>query len=103
MLARIRSQLVRTDATNFLQPWQQDKQREACLGLRVNPSGADKPITGSSLDCGVQDEIKDQLGNEETQAEILLDLGRPSQAEEVYRYTACYSSALAVAHALLAQ
>ncbi|KAL3138957.1 hypothetical protein ABBQ32_005768 [Trebouxia sp. C0010 RCD-2024] len=33
-----------------------------------------------------KDEIKDQLGNEETQAGILLDLGRPSQAEEIYRH-----------------
>lgn len=34
----------------------------------------------------VQDEIKDQLGNEETQANILLELGRADQAEEIYRY-----------------
>ena len=33
----------------------------------------------------LQDEIKDQLGNEETQAGILLDLGRSDQAEEIYR------------------
>ncbi|DBA72018.1 TPA: hypothetical protein ACH3X2_010757 [Trebouxia sp. C0005] len=33
-----------------------------------------------------KDEIKDQLGNEETQANILLDLGRADQAEEIYRH-----------------
>ena len=38
--------------------------------------------------CAVQDDIKDQLGNEETQAGILLNLGRASQAEEIYRYLA---------------
>lgn len=38
--------------------------------------------------CALQDEIKDQLGNEETQAGILLNLGRASQAEEIYRYPA---------------
>lgn len=36
----------------------------------------------------MQDDIKDQLGNEETQAGILLNLGRASQAEEIYRYLA---------------
>lgn len=40
---------------------------------------------GKCVACALQDEIKDQLGNEETQAGILLDLGRASQAEEIYR------------------
>lgn len=40
---------------------------------------------GHNVAHALQDEIKDQLGNEETQAGILLDLGRASQAEEVYR------------------
>lgn len=51
----------------------------------------------------MQDEIKDQLGNEETQAGILLNLGRASQAEEIYRYPAVngiYLSIAKVVHCL---
>lgn len=45
-------------------------------------------LAGLSGSGALQDDIKDQLGNEETQAGILLNLGRASQAEEVYRYPA---------------